>query len=122
MAEKGQFKDRELSSSHVFILVFCLSITINLSFLYFSGILGTTAKNLDEMSKLTNAAARVAGGIADYLDVFHRLERLERFENYVSVSNNNKEVFVLQLPQTQEISFFEKLCPDFICGRENLKA
>ena len=115
-----QFKDKEIPISYVFVLVVCLSITINLSFLYYSGILDTTAKNLDEISKLTNAAGRVASGIADYLDVFHRLERLESLEN-----TNNKQLRLFEfeskseseyLSKPAEYSLVEKYCPKIICS------
>lgn len=105
--------------SYIFVVTVCCSITINLSFLYYSGILDTTAKNLDEISKLTNAVGRVAGGIADYLDVFHRLERLEQRSMVMyELPTPTQKPPLLQLPQTNlhPGNMFSRICPDFLCA------
>ena len=67
-----------MSKSVVLLAGVC--ITINMSFLYYSGILVSTAKNMDEMSKLTHSAARIATSLADYLDIFHRIEEIEKIQ------------------------------------------
>lgn len=65
------------SSATIVVAVICCSFTVNLGILYRSGILDKTAANLHEMSRLTGAVARVAGGIANYFDLAHRIDQLE---------------------------------------------
>ena len=137
MANKDILKETSLhmSSSCIFILALCFSTTINLSFLYYSGILSTTAQNLDEISKLTNAAARVAGGIADYLNVFDRVERLEKSNKMFAQEEEERESERKSERKSERNSFSEQLeidnlsfkdnkkttimnmCPEFICSK-----
>lgn len=129
----------ELTNFQKYLLILSVISSTNMGFLYMSGILDNTAKNLHEFANVTKAAARLSNGVADYFDLFNSLNKRMftlhpesgmalpslhsmypsnfRYEDAAGAKPQDSQATVHSTHSTGEAGSFAKIfCPKFICS------